>query len=217
MTDFNRSDDEQVEELKKWWKENGRAVVFGVVLGLGGVFGWQGWVAYSESQAEQASALYETAMQALADKDYAVVTEAGQQIIENYPRTPYADLSALVLARAAVDQAYLDDAEKHLRWAKEQANQDNVRNIAALRLVRVLLEKQEYSEAMQILGQVYPDSYLATVEELKGDIFFAQGKLAEARAAYKKALEAPMATGDQASLQMKLDDISEVASTEATS
>ncbi|MGU3844696.1 YfgM family protein, partial [Vibrio diabolicus] len=35
------TEEQQVEAIKDWWKENGKAVIIGAVVGLGGLFGWR--------------------------------------------------------------------------------------------------------------------------------------------------------------------------------
>ena len=59
------TEDQQLEELKKWWKENGSSIITGVVLGLAILFGARAWFAWQERTAQQASAVYTVMMLSL--------------------------------------------------------------------------------------------------------------------------------------------------------
>lgn len=205
MTDFE-TEDQQLEDLKKWWQENGRAVIVGVLIGLAALFGWRGWSSYQQQHAEAASSLYENTFESLGAKRYDEVKTAGQQLLDDYGNTPYADMAALAMARAAVDSKDYAAAETHLQWAKSHAHQLDITYIASLRLVQVLLEQAKYADAEALLNESYPESYAAQVAELRGDAYVLQGEQDKARAAYEAALTTAESAARQ-NLEMKLNDL----------
>ncbi|MGD8642707.1 MAG: tetratricopeptide repeat protein [Chromatiales bacterium] len=205
MNDY-MTEEEKVEAIKEWWRENGRSVVAGVVLGLGGLFGWRGWVDYREGQAEAASLAYVEMRQAAQ----AGLTEAalaqGTSLREDYASTPYAALAALEAARIAVEDGDLATAETELRWAVDQARQDSVRELARLRLVRVLSAQGNYAAALGLLDSApFSTAYEALVYELRGDIHRARGEREQAIEAYEQALATARGSTDY--LRMKRDDL----------
>lgn len=201
------TDEEQLEAIKKWWAENGRAVIAGIVLGLGAIFGWRAWVSHEQGRAEAASVLYEEVMTALATSDAAKVQESGNRLMQEYDDTPYAEMAALARAKASVAAGDLQAAEQSLQWAVDHATQPDLGRIARLRLARVQYANNKLDAALASLGGHFPESYSALVEELRGDILADKGDIAAARTAYQKALQDPRAVVDRAVLEMKLNDL----------
>jgi predicted negative regulator of RcsB-dependent stress response len=201
------TDEEQLEAIKKWWKENGRSVIAGVVIGLGAILGWRGWQWYETNRAEAASALYERAMDALEAKQFAAVNEAAEELKTDYDDTAYAGLGMLAAAWGAVEQDDLAVAQRRLSWAAENAQQEGVRYIARIRLARVLTAAEDYDAALKALDSELPPSYRGLGEEIKGDVYVARGETALAKTAYRNALNAPTGPADRATLEMKLNDL----------
>jgi predicted negative regulator of RcsB-dependent stress response len=203
------SEDEQAEAIRKWWKENGRSIMLGLVLGLGVIFGWRGWQSYTTDQAEQASALYEKLVAADHGGNAHDVTQLAGQITGAYASTPYAILARLVLAKQAVVARDMDEAEAQLRAALQAAAGKGLSNEIRLRLARVLAAREKYPEARAVLDAAKdPGGYAANYDELRGDMLAMQGDAAGARAAYKQALSLIHASGRNAALiEVKLDDL----------
>jgi len=170
------SDQEQVEALKRWWKANGKSVVLGVVVGLAIVVGGKWWLSQQQSQAEFASEQYEQLLQEVdkGDKDSAV--QRGGVLMEKYANSNYAALSALVLAKLKVDQSDLDGARFYFQWVVDHAAVASLKDVARLRLARVLLAKGDNAGALQAVGAVDMKNFAAPAQELKGDILLAMGK-----------------------------------------
>ncbi|MGI9301645.1 MAG: YfgM family protein [Gammaproteobacteria bacterium] len=206
-----RSDEEQVEVLKKWWDENGRAVIFGVIIGIGGLAGWNGWQNYKESRAETASDHYAALREAAGNDQQDKVADEAAKLRDAYAATPYAALGALELARLKAEVGELDAAEEQLRWASENASQQVVGYVAAVRLARVLVGLGKLDEALAIVEREFPTGYASLLDEIKGDVFRARGDVDEARAAYNRAITT--ATGDIDYLRMKRDDLGEAKTT----
>jgi predicted negative regulator of RcsB-dependent stress response len=126
-------------------------------------------------------------------------------LLQDYDSTPYAALGALAMARIYVEQDNLDEAEKKLRWAMDNANEQELKEVSRLRLAQVLVAMEKYDDALSLLGSELPAAYVSLVEELRGDAFRAKGNFDEARAAYDKALLT--AGGRSEYLQLKRDSL----------
>ena len=202
--DYYVSDDEQIEALKKWWQANWGAITAGILIGLGMVFGWQYWISYRASQAEQASVHYHALLQAAEQQDLAKALEQGQILRADYGNSAYTVLAALELARLAVAAVDNTIAIQQLEWVIKHARQDEIKDIARLRLVRILLAEKRYDEAEARLDEVKNTGFTAEQEELKGDLYVTRNDPDKARRAYQAALAA---RSGNVLLQMKLDNL----------
>jgi predicted negative regulator of RcsB-dependent stress response len=210
------SDEQRVEELKKWWDENGKAVIAGVVLGLGGLLTWKGWVYYQETQAKAASEYYARVRLATSENNAQTIVENTDILQGSYSSTPYAALAALELAKFKADAGDLEVAAERLRWAIDHGAQEAVRNTARIRLARVLVAQGKNDEVLDLLSRsdFLPVQYLSMVEEIRGDALLAKGEIDKARTAYTKALIS--AGEDSEYLRMKREDLGEAPESEAT-
>jgi predicted negative regulator of RcsB-dependent stress response len=180
---------EQVEELKAWWKQHGgfiAALILAVALGFAG---WQGWRWYQASQAAQASVLYDTAAKAAQANDAKALRDAAGTLVESYPRTLYASMGALVAARYHFDRNDLKSAKAQLQWVIERSPSEDFKDLARLRLAAVLLDEKAYDEALKLVETKPAAPYEAQYAALRGDVLLATNQAAEAKAAYKLALE----------------------------
>lgn len=200
------TDEEKVEAIKKWWKENGFSVVAGVGIGLGAVLGWRAWVEYQDSVAQQASAGFEQLL-AIADAgDGEPALTQAELVADDYPSTAYAALANLVRARVALESGDSAGARVALERAIEQAPDPGIAHIAALRLARILVAEGDLATAAGILDQYgQGGSFSGDFQALRGDIAVAEGRTAEARQAYQQALAAGAANAKL--LQLKLDEL----------
>jgi predicted negative regulator of RcsB-dependent stress response len=180
---------EQVAELKAWWRQYGTPLVAAVVAVAVALAAWQAWRWYQSSQATRAGALYDTLGRAAQSGDAKALRDASGALIEGYPRTLYATMGALTAARFHFERGDLKDAKLQLQWAIEHSPADDFRDLARLRLAAVLLEEKAYDEALRELAQTHAAAYDAQYAALKGDILVAKNDPAQARAAYKLALE----------------------------
>lgn len=202
------TDDERVEELKKWWKENGKSILLGVALGLAILYGWRWWVDYKNNQSIQASVLFMQAEQSLREKKPEELKAVTDRIMKDFDGTPYAVDSALLIAKENIENGKLDEAKTHLQWAYDHAKTADMKQLSRIRLARVLHSLGEDDAAMKLISAADAGSFLAAFEELKGDIYHKQGKDDLAREAY---LKAKAASGDAVqgnpTLLLKLDDV----------
>ena len=188
MAHLDLEEQEQIDSLKTWWKMYGNLVTGVVVAASIGVIGWQGWNWHQRSQVAQASAIYAVLEQGAALRDGQKVKAAAGELAEKFGSTSYAWLGALVAARQSFDAGDLKTARAQLNWAVDNAK-DEVRDLARLRLAAVLLDEKAYDEALKQLEAAHDAAFAARFLELKGDVLAAQGKVPEARAAYKAALD----------------------------
>lgn len=207
------SEEEQIEAIKKWWRENGPAVIIGVFVGFGALFGWQGWQNYQNTRAELASSIYSNIIVSLEAADSAdnsaSIEISVDELQQEYAGTPYAALASLAGAKAAVQRDDLVTAKSMLQWVAENADQPELANIARLRLARLYIVEAEWDAAAGLLNRGYPESFSASVDELLGDLYAAQGNTAEARQAYDRALSAEVPATNRELIQIKRDALTE--------
>jgi len=203
--DVNLSEEEQVEALKSWWKENGRSVVGGVVLGLGAVFGWQAWNQYQDRVAGQGSEMFSSLASALKANDYESASKVAGSMIEQYQGSAYGIFAALDLARVRVEQGDSAAAQAMLRTALQQGGDASLIQIARLRLARLLFSDGKLDESLAVIAEADKDSFQGELAELRGDIARAKGDKAAASAAYQEALTSSVS--NEALVQIKLEDL----------
>ena len=183
------TEEQQVEALKKWWKENGTSLIIGLFVGVSGLFGWRYYVDQNHFHAIQASDLYMQVMQSAALNTVDDKTiDVNNKLINEYADTPYAALSSLALAKVEYEKDNVDGAVAQLELAVKHASDDVIKQVANLRLVKVYIEQSKYSEALSALNLSHDTAYDAQYEELKGDLHMAKGDVALARTAYDKAI-----------------------------
>lgn len=180
---------EQVAELKAWWQQWGTIVLALAVAAALGFSGWTYWKSYQARQSAQASALYDTIARASLSGDAKALRDASGSLVESYPRTHYASMGALVAARYYFDHHDLKSAKVQLEWVVEHGATEDFRDLARLRLGAVLLDEKAYDEALKALEAPHAAAYDSQFAALKGDILVAKNQPAEAKAAYKLALE----------------------------
>ncbi len=202
------TEQEELEKFKAWWKTYGGALILGVVLGLVLLFGNKYWNQYQESRREAASNLYAAMLQHVRETKIDAARENATRLTQDYSSTPYAGMAALMLARLSFESGDSVAARTHLQWAVDHARDPAVEHTARLRLGRVLLDAREFDAALATTQTSNQAGFESEYAELRGDVYAAQGKSAEAREAYAAALK--QISGDTAhrrALQMKLDDL----------
>lgn len=200
------TEEQQIEAIKRFWKENGVALVIGAFLGLGGLLGWR---YYNDSQIaakEQASFAYEKASEELL-KGEAGFSKA-KTFIDGHSGTGYAMLMALEMAQQAIERKDLTEAAKQLEFVVSNAKLSAVQSVAQLRLARIQIEQGELELALTSADKVTDQAFKGQSQEIKGDVYQAQQLFDKARAAYSAALETN--ERDQV-LKMKLDNLAVAA------
>ncbi len=207
LQNLDLEEQEKLEELKAWWKQYGNLILLAVIAAAVAVAGWGAWRWYQQNESLQASQFYETLAAAARTGDAKSLRDAGGALTEGYPRTLYASMGALASARFHFDRGELKSAKAQLQWVIEHSRSEDFRELARLRLAALLLDEKEYDAALKLLEAKPLDAYAAQFSALKGDLLVARNQPAEARAAYKLALEKANGAGGafRDSIQMRLD------------
>ncbi len=217
---MSQHEEEQLEALKRFWQDYGRAVTVGVVLGLAFLTAWELWQNHKMEQSTKATELFQKFAEGMqrnqfntASKEVDVeLLKQAKTIKQDYENTPYALSASLLLARHAVDHQDFAEAEKQLRWAADHKPDKATRFLISARLARVLLQQKRYDDALAVLAKEDDESFVPTIAELQGDVYVAQGKLDLAKAAYLKAANVLVERGQPLSaLELKLADVGAAA------
>ncbi|WP_241574098.1 YfgM family protein [Vibrio parahaemolyticus] len=197
------TEEQQVEAIKNWWKENGKAVIIGAVVGLGGLFGWRYYQDTVIQASETASQSYTTAMNTLQEKGVDAQSDV-QAFIESNEVKEYSVLAALQLAKAQVEAKDFTAALEQLKWAQSNTKDAALSPLISYRIARIETEMGNFDAANTELGKVTDTAWAGRIAELRGDIALRQGDKDAAYAAYTEAQQAADASP---TLQMKLDDL----------
>jgi predicted negative regulator of RcsB-dependent stress response len=180
---------EQLAELKACWRQHGSLITATIVALCVAFAGWQGWRWYDRSQAAQAGGLFDTLARAAVAGDAKALRDASGTLLENYSRTMYASMGALTAARFYFDRNDLKSAKAQLQWVLEHGRTDDMRDLARLRLANLLLDEKAYDEALKLLDEKHGAAYDAQYAATKGDVLVAKNQAAEAKTAYRLALD----------------------------
>lgn len=207
---YDLEEQEQLDVLKAWWKQYGNLIVTVILVGALGAAGYQGWRYYRQQQALQAVTLYGQMESAERANEKKKAGDIAAQIIDRHAGTHYAAMAALASAKIAFESADLALAKTRLQWVIERAKEEEMRDVARLRLAGVLLDEKNYAEALKLVETKPAPAFSGLYADMKGDILVAQGKPAEARSAYRQALEKGDAKSSHHQLvQLKLDALGE--------
>lgn len=205
------TDEERVEALKKWWKENAKSLFAGLALGLSILFGWQAWQESRNSEADSASNAYTMLMASIERNEYDKAQQQSAEVVGQFSDSPYAVLTAMAMAKVKVEQDDLLGARTQLQWALEHSAMEEMKQLIRLRLARVMLAQGETDNALSQLTGVDAGALLAAYEELMGDIYMQQGKPKLAYESYISSMSKLDINSQKRSLlQLKLDDLAGV-------
>ena len=180
-----RTEEEQVEALKRWWNENGKSLLAGIAIAILGVVGWNYYGDMQQQEAETASAYYQrllgnaSASQMGATERSAIKQDA-QTLKDEFSDGAYAQYAALMLAKVAVAENDLEKAETELRWLLSNAEESALVELANVRLAQVLQAQNRLDQALALV-QDKNDAWQGRRLEVKGDILLAQGDQSGAR------------------------------------
>ncbi len=210
---YDLEEQEQIEGLKAFWNRYGNFILTVITVVLLAIAAWRGWAVWQGMRASQAAVVYDALRDAVAKRAVAKVKETAGELADRYGGTPYAQMGALVAAKAYADAGDAQGAKGALRWTVEHAADEEFRHVARVRLAGLLLEDKAYDEALKLLSGDVPPRFAALYEDRRGDVLLAQDKRDEARAAWKKALDALDANSPLRRLvQVKLDGLGETGS-----
>lgn len=211
------SEEEQLEALKRWWKDNGKTIVIAVLVAVVGYFGFTTWQDQKRQKAEQASSVYEQLLKiavtepgkTLSDAEKATIKHLANEIKDSNSKSLYAHSAAFFLAKLAVEDNKLDEAATELKWVLSAKPDAATEQLARLRLARVLTAQKAYDDALAQLSPEPVAAFTSEYAEARGDVLKLQGDLDAARTAYEKALAAtdPQQQERYMLMQMKVNDL----------
>ncbi len=180
---------EQLDELKHFWKRFGNLITWVLIVVLGAFAAWNGYQYWQRSQAAQASVMYDEVERAVQGGDTTKIERSLADMKDRFGGTLYAQQAGLLGAKALYEKGNLDAARAALTGVANNASDEGYQAIAKLRLAGLLLEKKSYDEALQQLSGTFAKDFAALADDRRGDIFSAQGKKSEAKAEYQKAFK----------------------------
>jgi predicted negative regulator of RcsB-dependent stress response len=187
MATYDLEEQEQLAEIKAWWKQYGNRLVNVVTAVAVLVAAWQGWNWYQRNQAGQASIVFGALQNAVQEGDTQRIKAASGELLEKFGRSPYAVLGVLTSAKAMIEAGDAPTAKAQLLWAVEHAR-DELRDLARLRVAAVLLDEKNYDQALAQLDGASGPAFEMRFLDMRGDVLAARGKTKEAVAAYQTAL-----------------------------
>ena len=194
---YTATDKEQIDEIKKWWNDYGKAITVAVVVGLVIGFGWRYWNRYRAAEDNSASYMYQAQLQAAAHKQAGPVLAYAQQIRTKFGGTVYATMASFMAARVAVANKKYSDASTNLSWIIQKSSNPSFKQIARIRNARILVQMKEPALAMKVISTVDDKKYQPMIDSVKGEIYTAQGDAKAAEKAFKQAKSAYQAAGIQ--------------------
>jgi len=193
-TNLDLEEQEQLDELKAFWKKYGNPITWLLVVALGSYAAWNGWNWYQRDQAVKAGAMYDQLDKAVQAGD---VDQAGRVFADlkgRYPGTAFTEQAGLLTAKLQFEKGKADDALASLAWVEANATEGEYQTVARLRAAGVLLDQKKYDEALKRLDAIVlkdgAAEFGALVADRRGDVLLAQGKPDDAKAAYTKAWQA---------------------------
>ncbi|MDH3002444.1 YfgM family protein [Pasteurella multocida] len=183
---YTAEEEQELNEIKTWWKENYKTLIASVIIAFGGVFGWNYWQSYQVTKIQQTSALYEQALYSSAE--LASKSAQIEQFVQANSKTSYAVLALLEKAKVEVEKGDFAQAEQSLKQALAESTDESLSSITALRLASVQFQQQAFDTALESLKQVKESSWNSRKNLLIGDILLAKGDKAAAKASYQQAL-----------------------------
>jgi len=200
----NQTEEQQIEQLKEWWNDNGTPLIVGAVLGLSGFFGWKYWTEEQIMTQNRASDSFLVVTDALDKENVDDIANVSQSVKSDFPDSNYAVLSAFQLAKQAVKNNQLDLAITELEWVLTNHSGSDLAPIAKIRIARVLIAQDKAEKALSYLVFSKDSGYAEMANLIKGDAFLSLGKETEALEAYQSASNAGKLTANHPTLKMKI-------------
>jgi len=200
-----QTEEQQVEAIKNFWSENGNSIIAGLVIGFAGFIGYNYYQDHQLAQQQQVADSYMTIVED-AGKNPTQFSKKAEDFISKNGESSYASLTALTLAKTAIDKKEFEQAKKDLQIAIDKAPNEAIKALATLRLAHLQIQLNEFDQALTTLAKPMPKAFIASIEETKGDVYVLQNKNDLARNAYQTAIDKD---GLKASpnLQLKIDDL----------
>jgi len=208
MSMIDTHEQEQLDALKAWWKDNRKWLISALAIVLVAYAAYSSWKGYQRKQAAEASTLYAEVLKQVASNDPKRINDAVTALVEKYSNTAYAPRAQLLAVQTNMQVKDLARAKSQLEWVIAHASEAGLQDTARLKLSSILLDEKNYTEAMRLLDATHPEAFVGLFADLKGDVLAAQGKIEEARTAYKLAFEKMDSKSAYRNLiQLKLDGL----------
>ena len=178
---------EQLAELKHFWKQYGDIITWALIVVFGSVAAWNGYQYWQGRQASQAAVMYDEVDRAVQSGDAARLDRSLADMKDRFSGTIYAEQAGLLAAKAYYDKGNADASRAALTWVADKASDEGYKSIARLRLAGLLFETKAYDDALKLVSGSFPKDFAALASDRKGDILLAQGKKNEAKAEYQTA------------------------------
>ena len=178
---------EQLDQLKHYWKQYGNMITWVLIAVLGIYASWNFYQYWQRSQAQQAAAMYDEVERVVKSADVARIDRVFADIKDKFGSTTYAQQAGLLVAKQYYAAGKLDAAKGALGWVAEKSSDPGYQSVARLRLAGILIDGKAFDEALKQLSGTFPASFEALASDRKGDILLLQGKKKEALAEYAKA------------------------------
>lgn len=188
-TQLDLEEQEQLDQLKAFWRKYGNAITWVLIVVLGAFALWNGWHWWQREQAGKAGAMFDELTAAVQAGDVDQAGRVFNDLKERYEGVAFVEQAGLLAAELQFDKGRADDAAQTLQWVADNGDQQEYRTAARLRLAAVLLQQKKYDEALKQLDAADAPAFAALVADRRGDVLLAQGKPDEAKAAYTRAWE----------------------------
>ena len=206
MAALDLQEQEQLAELKAWWDKRGNLVLSTLIIIFLVIAAYNGWRYYQRSQSLAASAVFEQLQNATAAGDKAKTREIAGTLLANFGGSSYAPLGALLAAKTLATAGELPSAKAQLQWVIDKSRDDELKHVARVRLAGMLLDEKAYDDGLKLLDASRPAHFDALYLDRRGDLMFAQGKTADARAAWLDAIaKSDAKTAMRGSIELKLE------------
>ena len=205
MFDAEMSEREQIEALGKWWSNYGKYLLYAVIIGVLLGSGWKYWQNMQLRYNENASVIYQSVYTLNEEKKFADAKRGAELLIQKFPKTPYASLGALMLAKDAVSANHLSEALMHLQWVIDHSKLPRLRQVARIDAARILLSDGKTAQATTLLSVVDDKSFLPMVNWVRGDIAM---KMKDVKTARENYVAAKTALSDMPQAQAVLTQLS---------
>jgi predicted negative regulator of RcsB-dependent stress response len=208
MSMIDLQEQEQLDALKAWWKDNSKWLLATIALVAVVIAGYLYWKNYQDKRASDSSIIYAEVLKRVASNDPKRINEAVKDLVEKFANTAYAPRAQLLAVQASIQVKDWALAKSQLEWVIANASEKGMQDTARLKLSSILLDEKKYDEAIKLLDATHPDSFVGLFADLKGDVLAAQGKASEARVAYQLAFDKMDSKSAYRNLiQLKLDGL----------
>ena len=178
---------EQLDELKHFWKQYGHVITWFLIAVMGGYAAWNGYQYWQKQQSAKAAALFDEVERASASGDPAKLERAWGEMKDRFPSTTYAAQSALLAGKTLQQNEKLDAASAALKWAAENASDEASAQLARLRLANLQIQQKAFEDATKTLSKPFSPAFAGLAADIQGDLLMAQNKSQEAVKAYTDA------------------------------